>query len=167
MRQRDDNMGLPFLITITLIISIIFFLQKKSFSFTQNSIIFMMLTIVTTNYLTIMSLNIKWLKLTEGPFLFIGFILYRDFLIPLLVLIFINMFFNTSKMKNKIFVFILLLLGLQAVELISIRFGIIEYVKWNLFLAAIINFLYLLIGLALAKIVMFAKYKESEHDKSI
>lgn len=50
--------GLPAAIVLTVIISYFFFFQKKKLSFLQNSIVFMILTMVTTNYITIMTLNL-------------------------------------------------------------------------------------------------------------
>jgi hypothetical protein len=160
-------LGLSLLVTFTLIISTFFFYQKKTLNFIQNSIVFIMFTIVTTNYLTILSLNLKWIKITESKFLFIGFILYRDALIPLLLLIFINVFFNTTYLKRKIIYFITFIACLQGLELICHFIGVIEYVKWSYLKASIANCAYLIISLILAKIAMFVKHKESLHDKSL
>lgn len=153
---------LPLSLAITIIISYFFFFQRKKLSFIQNSIIYMVMTMVTTNFITITVLNLKLIKTTENHFLFIVIPLYRDAIIPLLVLIFVNGFFKSSSLKLKIFYFISIFTNLNGIEALLVYFNVLEYTKWNFFYAAIVNFSYLLIGLGLTKIVWHAKQKESQ-----
>lgn len=153
-------MGLPLFITISLSIFNIFLFQKKQLTFIQNSIVFMMMTIVTTNYITIVSLNLKWIKTTQDPFLFIGVLLYRDIIIPILVLIFINAIINSTSIKNKGFYFISTLIALQVTEFLCLFVGLIEYVKWNFFYTALLHSAFLFIGFYLSKMVIYVQQKE-------
>jgi hypothetical protein len=138
------------------------YFQKKKLTVLQNSIIFMVLTMVTTNFITIVVLNLKLVKTTENPFLFIVIPLYRDLIVPLLVLIFVNAFFTSSTLRVKTFYILSIFVYLNLIEALFIYFGVLEYIKWNFFFAAIVNFTYLLIGLGLAKIVLIANQKESQ-----
>jgi hypothetical protein len=161
-------MALPVSITLTIIISHFFFVQKKKLSFLQNSIVFMVISIMTKNYMTIMTMQLKMLKNTEDHFLFLFFLLQREIIIPLLVLIFINTYLLSSCWKRKTFLFIGVLASMQAVEYLSVHFKVVEYVKWNFIFAVIVNVAYLLMGLGLAKIVLFLKQWENrQHDRSL
>jgi hypothetical protein len=98
--------GLPLTTLLTISISLFYFFQRKSFTFIENSIVYMVITILTTNVITILSLNFKVIKTTENPLLFPAVLLYRDGIIPLLVLIFINIFHTSFPLKGKSFYFI-------------------------------------------------------------
>ncbi|WML42862.1 hypothetical protein [Neobacillus sp. PS3-40] len=149
-------MVLPFSAILAIVISYFFFFQNKKYSFLQNSIVFMALILITTNYITIMTMEFKMFKTTQDPFLFIVVPLYKIVMIPSLVLMFINTFLGSTR-KRKAHYFIFFLACLQGIEYFLIYFGVIEYVKWNFFYAAIVNCAYLLIGLGVARIVMYGK----------
>jgi hypothetical protein len=155
-------MVLPLAFVITITSSLFLYFQKKKLTVLQNSIIFMVLTMVTTNFITIVVLNLKLVKTTENPFLFIVIPLYRDLIVPLLVLIFVNAFFTSSTLLVKSFYILSIFVYLNLIEALFIYFGVLEYIKWNFFFAAIVHFTYLLIGLGLAKIVLIANQKESQ-----
>lgn len=153
--------GLPLTILLTLSISLFFFYQGKRFNFIENSIIYMVMTIFITNVITILSLNFKVITLTENPFLFLAVILYRDGMIPLLVLIFINVIYTNFTLKLKLFTSILIFACLNGIQVLLIFWEVIQYPKWNFFYAAIVNTGYLLIGLGIASIVLFLKGVQS------
>jgi hypothetical protein len=115
----------------------------------------MVITILATNVITILSLNLKLVKTTENSFLFPAVLLYRDAIIPLLVLVFINAFHTSFTLKLKTFYFIFIFTCLNGMEALLIFLNVIEYTKWNFFYSAITNTAYLLIGLGIAKIVLF------------
>ncbi len=146
-------MGLPASIALTIMIGYFFLFQKKKFSFLENSIVFMILTIVTTNYITIMSLNLHKFETTKNPFLFIVVPLYRDIMIPLLVLVFTNAFFKTAEKLARILYGLSFLAAVNSLEYFLIFFKIVKYTHWNFLGATIVNLAYLLIGLGLARIV--------------
>jgi len=159
--------GLPLTILLTLSISLCFFFQRKPFSFIQNSIIYMTLTILTTNVITILSLNLKLIKTTENPFLFPAVLLYRDGIIPLLVLIFVNVFHKSFTLKLKVFYFIFIFAGLNGMEALFIRIYKMEFTKWNFFNAATVNCAYLFFGLGIAKIVLYVSKRSFKHDSHL
>jgi hypothetical protein len=112
----------------------------------------MVITILATNVITILTLNFKWIQKTENPLLFPTVLLYRDIIIPLLVLVFINVF-HTSQKKSLSFIFILICLN--GIEALLVFLNIFEYTKWNFFYATIVHSAYLFIGLGIAKTVLF------------
>jgi hypothetical protein len=149
--------GLPLTILLTISISLFFFFQRKRFTFTENSIVYMAITILTTNVITILTLNLKVIKTTENPFLFPAVLLYRDVIIPLLVLSFINGFLANFTLKRKFFYFIFIFTCLNGIEALLIFQDVLKFIKWNYFNAVIVNTAYLFIGLGIAKIVLFLK----------
>jgi hypothetical protein len=161
-------MALSFSITLTIMISHVFFFQKKKLSFLLNSIVFMILAIITRNYMTIMTMELKLLKTTEDHVLFLFFLVNREIIIPLLILIFTNIYLQTTSLKKKIFLFIGVLLFMHGMDYLSVHLKVITFIKWNFIYAAIVNVVYLLIGLGLAKIVLFLqKWESTKNDSSI
>lgn len=147
--------GLPLTLLLTILISFFCFFQRKPFTFIENSIVYMVLTILTTNIITILSLNLHLIKATENPFLFPAVLLYRDAIIPLLILIFINFFYTGFTLKLKFFFFIFIFVCLNGMEALLVFLDVFEFTKWNFYYAAIVNAAYLFIGLGIAKIVLF------------
>jgi membrane protein YdbS with pleckstrin-like domain len=83
------------------------------------------------------------------------------------VLIFINAYLLSSSWK-KIWICISVLAFMLGVEYLTVRFKVIEYVKWNFIYAAIVEVAYLLIGLGLAKAVLFLQeWERRKHDSSL
>lgn len=154
-------MGLAFIVTLTMIIIHIFYYQKKALTFLQNSILFMILTLLTTNYLTITGLNLKWISWTKDPYLFPSIPVYRDIVIPFIVLILINAYISADSKRLKFLFFLFYLSVMLMIESILIYFGIFTYRNWNLSLTTIFNAIHFLIILAVVKIM---KKKEFQHD---
>jgi hypothetical protein len=150
-------MGLPFTIFLTLSFSLIFFFQKKPFTFLENSIFYMVMNILITNVITILSLNFNLINTTENPLLFPAFLLYREGIIPLLVLIVINIFHSNFTLKVKVFFFILIFACLNGIEALLVSLEVFQFLKWNFLYAAIVNIVYLFIGLWIVKIVLSLK----------
>jgi hypothetical protein len=155
-------MALAIIITLTILIFYIFFIQKKKLSFLQNSIVFMLMTIVTTNYITIMSMELKILKTSEDDFLFLFLLILRDIVIPLLVLIFINTYLHSPSMKKKVIFFIVILSILHGMDYLSVYFGVIKYVKWNFIYSLFVDVAYLLIGMGLSIVVLYLRELENQ-----
>lgn len=147
--------GLPLGILLTVSISLFYFFQRKSFTFIENSIVYMVITILATNVITILALNYKLINTTENPLLFPAVLLYRDGIIPLLVLSFINGFHTSLTVKGKSFYFIFTFACLYGIEALFVFLDVVAYKKWNFLYAAIVHAAYLFIGLGIAKLVLF------------
>jgi hypothetical protein len=158
--------GLPLTLLLTISISLFYFFQRKSLTFIENSIVYMMTTILTTNVITILSLNFKVIKTTENPFLFPAILLYRDGIIPLLVLILINVFLISFTLKGKCFYFILIFACLYGIEVLMVFLDVFEYKRWNFLYSVIVNAAYLLIGLGIAKMVLFVSKRSLKSNDS-
>lgn len=160
-------MGLPVAIVITLYTIYIFYFLKKRFSFLQNAIVFMLFSILTIVYGTILNLQLKWVDVTKESSLFLFYLLNRNIIRPLIVLIFINVFIGAKSLKYKVFIFIGLFLFLQLMDILSQFFGVVTYIKWNLLYAGLANCVFLMLGLGLSKGVNFLKRESSRYDNSL
>jgi len=159
--------GLPFTLVLALTLALVFYFQTKPFSFLQNSILYMVLTIITTNVITILSLNLKWIRPTDNPFLFPALLLYRDVIIPLLVLIFINGFHGNKVLWIRASYFLICFIGLLAMDLLFLICKIIGYTKWNLYFAAVTNVGYLIIGLLIGEMLLYVVKRSPKHDSRV
>lgn len=144
-------MGLAFIVTLTMIIIHFFYYQKKALTFLQNSILFMILTLLTTNYLTITGLNLKWISWTKDPYLFPTIPVYRDIVIPFIVLILVNAYISADLKKLKFLLFLFYLSVMLIIEYLLIYFSIFKYRNWNLGFTEIFNTITFIISLAVVK----------------
>lgn len=159
--------GLPITLLITLLIWHFYFYQTKTFTFLENSIIYMVITILATNVITLLSLNFKLINTTDNPLLFPAVLLYRDVIIPLLVLIISNVCFTGFSLRVKFINFIITFACLHGIEILLVLFDVFEFNKWNFFLSGIINTTYLLCGLGIAKIVLFISKRSLSNDNGL
>ncbi len=127
----------------------------------------MVLAMAATNYNTIMAMNLDKIESTQDPFLFIAFLLYRDILIPIIVLLFVNSFLNVGDTYKKSFSFLFFLLLLNGLEFLFIFFKIIRYTHWTHLDGFIVQCFYLLIGLVLARLVLYAQKRSKDHEGGI
>jgi hypothetical protein len=160
-------MGLPATIVLTIIVSYFFFFQKKKLSFLQNSTLYMILGLLSTNYITIMGLNLDKFETTKNGFLFIAVPLYRTIIIPLLVLLFINAYLAAQKKFIQVLYVLFFLATLDGLQVFLIYFKIIRYTHWNFFAATIVNVFYLIIGLGMAKLVIYAQKRSKEYGNGL
>jgi hypothetical protein len=159
-------MALPVSITLTILISHFFFYSKKTLSLLQNSIVFMVMAIITRNYVTIMTMQLKLLKSTEDYFLFLFLLMHREIIVPLLVLIFINNYLSSSCWNKKMFLFIGVLTIMIGMDHLLVYYKVIEYEKWNFIYAVIVDSAFLIIGIGVAKVLLFLHSWESLQDDS-
>lgn len=155
-------MVLSFTFTLSFITVLVFYLMPKYTKkpFLINAIIFMVISIVTKNYLTIMTMVLKLIKTTEDDFLFIALLLYREIMIPFLVLIFLNQYFLHDNKWKKTFVFCSFLITIHGIEIYMVYFKVINYINWNLSFALIVNFSLLFLSIAIWKLLFILEKKE-------
>jgi hypothetical protein len=72
----------------TWLLGISLYFIKKQLPFLINAIIYILSVIYFTNYTTIFTMNLHRFKTTHDPFVFIAFILYREFIMPFIIVIF-------------------------------------------------------------------------------
>jgi hypothetical protein len=161
-------MALPLIITLTFLISYITFFIKKKYSFLHNAILFMVMAIITKNYMTVTSMELKLIKHTEEYSLFLFLILHREIIIPLLILIYVNLRFRNATLPWAIFLFILILSLMQTMTYLTTYFEVVEFIKWNMFYALLANIAFMLIGLGISKsLVAISNWEGQQHDSNL
>ncbi|MBT2708478.1 hypothetical protein J7I91_11125 [Pseudomonas sp. ISL-84] len=133
----------------------------------QNAIVFMLFSILTIVYGTLLNLQLAWIDVTKDSSLFLFYLLNRNIIRPLIILIFINVFIGGKSLKNKVLIFIGMFLFLQLMDTLSQFLGVVTYTKWNLLYAGIANCVFLMLGLGLSKGVYYLKRESSMHDNSL
>lgn len=161
-------MALPISIILALLISYVAFFVKKRMSFLQNSILFLVMMMATRNYITIMSLQLKKIETTQDHFLFLFLLIHREIIIPLLVIIFCNVYLIFKGWKKKLIIFITVLCILQAMDTLSVYFKVEEYLKWNMLNDLFINIGYLVMGLGVTRLLLLLSAREGrKHESSL
>lgn len=158
-------MALPIAIIITLLIGYITFFINKKLSFIHNSIVFMIMMIITKNYTTIMTLNLKLLKSSEDPLLFLYLTIDKGIITPLLIILYLNLRLPMKTWSKKISFFIITISAMQVLDVLMIYFGVIEFIKWNMFYTLLVNVGIIIIGLGVSKFLLFiAEQKGQKYD---
>ncbi|MDC3413236.1 hypothetical protein NC797_14475 [Aquibacillus sp. 3ASR75-11] len=147
-------MALPLITTITIMALFILWLHDKKLSFLQNSIVFMVLEIIVRNNATLLTMELKWIDPTENSFLNIFFLMHREIITPLFILLFVNSYLLLFSLRKKTLLFLIFLTLMQGMEYLAVYFGVIKYVEWNYVYAMLLNTAYLLIGLGISKITL-------------
>ncbi|MFD2045465.1 hypothetical protein ACFSTA_17415 [Ornithinibacillus salinisoli] len=161
-------MALPISIVLTIFTLYIAFFMKKNFSFLHNAILFMVIAIVTKNYFTIMIMELKLLKSTEDSTLFVCFLIYRDIMIPMLVVIFLNLFMKTELRYRRMIIFIGAIGSFLFIDVFFIYFDIVEWIQWNLFFALIVNVGYMIVGFGISKLLLCIRDWEGiQHESNL
>lgn len=160
-------MALPLTVTIAiLLIHCVYFLKDKQ-SFLVNSIVFFVISIFIMNYLTIIAWNLTWVSISTDHELFISFLLHRNVITPLLLIIFINVFYNLHSWGRKIILLIGNLLIMHVLHYGSLYFNVESFNEWTLLLSSMMDFITLLIGVAVLRLVIFLKDKERSNCEGI
>ncbi len=156
-------MSLPLFISILIIlIYIVIFMQKK-LSFTANSIQFMLLSIVSTNYITIMTNKLEWIRASEDVTQFISLLINRECIFPLIGIIMINGYLNYRSRTHKIIFFLSLLFFITILDVLHIHFKTLDYPQWSLLNTTIINIIYLFICIGIGKGLYHMQKKEGKN----
>ena len=160
-------MALSIYISLTIVLLHFAYYIRKPLNFLQNSLIFMVIAIITRQCLTIMSMEWKLYKLTEDYFLFICLLLCRDILTPMVTVIFSNFYLRSEYWLSKLAIFIISLATLLGLNYLAVHFGIITYLKWNFGYTLLLNILFLLTALGLVKLISYIQMWENRQNESI
>jgi hypothetical protein len=139
---------------VAVVLSQFFFYQQKRLTLAQNSILFMLAALGTRNYMTIMTLQLSRIRMSDDSFLFIYFLIQREWIAPLVLLSFVNKYIRTQSGKKRFLAFLGYLFVLVLMDALSVYFKVVTYVQWNFMYAALSDILFLISGLALAKLVL-------------
>ncbi|MBW3113100.1 hypothetical protein KYJ26_14715 [Bacillus sp. MCCB 382] len=153
-------MSLPFFITILIILIYIVLFMKKKLSFTANTIHFMVLSIISTNYITILTNKLEWMKASEDITSFISLLINRECILPLVGVIMVNGYLNYRRTRDKMVCFVCLLFFISVLDVLHVHFHSLSYPEWSLLNTVVVNGVYLLFCIWFGKGLYYFQKKE-------
>ncbi|MCA0988508.1 hypothetical protein [Guptibacillus algicola] len=156
-------MALSIAITISIILLHLSIFQHSKHSFLDNSIVFFVVSIFIMNYLTIIAWNKEFIAVSTDDSLFVSFLLHRNLITPLLIVLFANTFRKQKGVLVKVGLLASTLLIMYLFNFGSVYFDVENYKEWNLLLASMMDFIVLTIGVVTLHFVVFLKTKETQN----
>lgn len=156
-------MALSFAITISIILLHVSIFQNNRHSFLDNSIVFFVVSIFIMNYLTIIAWNKEFIAVSTEDSMFVTFLLHRNLITPLLVVLFANTFRKRKSVLVKLWLLASSILIMHLFNFGAVYFDVEKYKEWNLLLASMMDFIVLLIGVVTLHFVVFLKTKETQN----
>lgn len=120
------------------IISVYLFIPKR-LSTEENLLLFFFFTIITINIFTILDLNLQLIQHSNKREMFISFLIHRNIIIPLTLIIFANLIINFESKKKKFIITVLIFSALYFIDLLAFRIGLLTCDSSNLYLASAIT----------------------------
>ena len=153
-------MSLPFFLSIFIILIYVALFMNKKLSFIANSIQFMVLSILSTNYNTIMTNNLEWMKASEDVTQFISLLINRECIIPLIGVVTVNGYLHFEEKTHKLILFVCLLMFISVLDVLHLYFHSLSYPQWSLLNTVIVNSMYLVLCILIGKGLYYIQKKE-------
>lgn len=88
------------------------------------------------------------------------------FILPLLILIFLNLNLHINGRFGKSFLFISILSIMQVLDVLQNYFAVVEFIKWNLFYGLFVNVGYIISGLGISKVLLIISNNKGQKNDS-
>ncbi len=160
-------MPLPIYLTIAILLILYMFFMRKPLNFLHNSIIYMVIVFFGTQFITIVRMEFHLMEKSSGHLDYVSFLLYRNILLPAVVLIFLNYYLQQQAGKYKMVLLLFCTLLLAGLDWLNNYFGILMYTRWNLLFSVVVDVVYLLIALGVLKLLLKTNIRESNRDENI
>ncbi len=157
-------MALSIYLTITILLLHVAFYIKKPLNFMENSLVFMVIAIITRQCLTLSAMEWGLFKMTEDDWLFVCLLLCRDLFTPMICVIFVNFYVRGEYKIASFLISLAVLLGLHE---LAVQLGILTYIHWNFFYTILLNTGFLLAALGVLKLIYFIKIRENRQNENI
>lgn len=157
-------MALSIYLTITILLLHVAFYIKKPLNFMENSLVFMVIAIITRQCLTLSAMEWGLFKMTEDDWLFVCLLLCRDLLTPMICVIFVNFYVRGEYKIASFLISLAVLLGLHE---LAVQLGILTYIHWKFFYTILLNTGFLLAALGVLKLIYFIKIRENRQNENI
>lgn len=125
-------MGLVFYLAVAWIVIISFFSLQNRLPSMVNIIIYLVIQIIHINFFSIITLEFKNFTYSPKPMGFITIIVYRDVVLPFLLLIFVNVLFSLKSVRTRtVITAIIFIISLTMEQLLS-SLGYIHDRHWSI-----------------------------------
>lgn len=125
-------MAFSIFFALTVIINLTYTVSKKNLHLFEIFFIWMVINIIHHNFMTIFALNMEMINFNSNSTSYWTMALIRVFLIPVLIIWYIDKTQGARNRKNWIMLFILIPL-LIGIENLANLLNVYDFVKWNLF----------------------------------
>jgi hypothetical protein len=107
------------------------FIETKKLPLSANFLLYMALSIIDINKLTIISFKFKLFQTSEKIPLFLSLILYREFIFTITLLTFANIYLAANNRSIKIGITLCTVAFILLIAQSLRWFGIVKDIKWN------------------------------------
>ncbi|EDL65549.1 hypothetical protein [Bacillus sp. SG-1] len=135
------NIVLTQYIILTWLFSVFVYYLPKKILFIEAAFVFMVQAILLRNHYSILGLNLEYIQLPNKKDLFIAFILYRSFMLPIFFILLLNITLMTNKKIVKSAILTTGAVLLLLLEWMSHKAELVGYNNWNLLLQTCTNLL--------------------------
>jgi hypothetical protein len=157
---RRFYMGFVVFFFLTWLFVSIFAAMPKKLTFVENTLVYLVILIVSINFSWIVIEELKLMSLTKKGFNYSAYLLERSIIIPIFILIQLNLLQWSKTFMKKLFVIISSVIVLVIFSFLSNSFHNIAYRNWNYAYDAIY---YLFLNLiAIVSYHMFVRVSRNE-----
>lgn len=118
----------------------------------RSILVYFIFSMLTVSTFTIVSLNLQLIHVTQDKTKFLSLLINRNVIVPILVIIFTNIFYRMTGYK-KIMPVVLLLTIVMLLEFINLKFQIYSYTGWSLALTFITDIFFISVAFIAGKCV--------------
>ena len=111
--------------------------MRKSLSVVENTFVYLLVLIININATWIINEELKLVNVTEETAPYIGFLLERSLIIPILFVIAFNFFYRNITLRASMLTGFILLIFTLLLRKFSNMLNIYHYKQWNLFYEAL------------------------------
>jgi len=153
-------MGFAFYFFVSWLITVIFTVMKKRLTFVENSLVFLLMLIISINFSWIISAELKLVTLSKEPLDYTAFMINRSIGIPFIILVTLNLMKSVNSIGKSLIIMVCSILIQVILVKLGTNFDVTNRENWNI-LYDIIYFV-LLYLFAVYSLKFFQKLKQSE-----
>ncbi|MEH7086517.1 hypothetical protein V7139_27885 [Neobacillus drentensis] len=155
-------MGLVIYIIISWLVLTVFFSSKKKLPSNVNIILFLAIQIVQINIFTIITLKMNLFTFGKDPVEFITVLIYRDLIIPYLLLLFVNQLSFAKIPSNRILITAVILTLLLVFEHLLRILGYSHNHHWSIWHFSLVCIGLMVYSLLIVNLLMKLASKEKQ-----
>ncbi|MDT3765702.1 hypothetical protein [Priestia filamentosa] len=130
-------MGFSFFVFLSFLSITLFVTMRKSLSIVENTFVYLLVLIININATWIINEELKLIVVTEETASYVGFLLERSLIIPILFVITFNYFYRNITPRAIMITGFILLIFTLLLRKFSNMLNIYHYRQWNLFYEAL------------------------------
>ncbi|MBX0358295.1 hypothetical protein [Halobacillus sp. Nhm2S1] len=151
-----------FFVCAWLIVSI-FTIIPKRLTIIENSFIFLTTSVISINWTWIINEELKYVKITEDPTNYAGFLFFRSVIIPTLLMVQLNIYSASSSTMKKGLVIAASVLCLLLLTILSRVLEVSTYKDWSLVFDVVYYVFLHFISIGVWRLIRKSTHNEVKH----